>query len=201
MQTDVPNQLECKILRISRFVIDVPVEAVFKADVVDFDVQLEGPYAASLQRLVGAVARYCLPDGVLDLALEVGQSRVLRDDQMGELLRSEVGVIDIPAELLLVPFALQLQIEMNRDQDLLPFIIALSHYVGRRWGEHELFVDGLVESGIPRPSGVETVEPLSERILNLDVVPLDLALEPEGEGGVVDACFPGHVHLLYVVFR
>ena len=72
--------------------------------------------------------------------------------------------------------------------------------VGGKGGEDELFIDGFVQGCVPGSSRVKAVEPFCEGILYFDVVAFDFALQPEGQGGVVDASLPRHIDLLDVVF-
>ena len=71
--------------------------------------------------------------------------------------------------------------------------------VGGKRSQDELFIDCFVESGVPGSSRVETIQPLGQGILYFDVMAFDLALQPEGEGGVVDTGLPSHIDLLDVV--
>lgn len=118
---------------------------------------------------------------------------------MGKLLRSEVWIADVPAKLLLVTLAFQLEVEMDRDQCLFTLPSVLTSDVGSSRSQDKLLINCLIESGIARTAGVETVQPFSKRIFNLDVMPLHLPLQPQREGRMVDACFPRHVYLLDVV--
>ena len=45
----------------------------------------------------------------------MGQGGVLGNAEMRKLLGSEVGVVDVPTKLLLVFFAIQLEVEMDRN--------------------------------------------------------------------------------------
>lgn len=119
---------------------------------------------------------------------------------MRKLFGGEVGVVHVPAELFFVSFSLEFKVEVDWDEDLIVFAGALLEDVGDCGGEDELLVDGLVEGGVARPPGVEAVQPLGKGVFNFDVVSLDLALQPQGEGGVVDACLAGDVDLFDVVF-
>lgn len=96
--------MQCKVLRIRSLVTDIPIESVLQANVVNLYIQLEGFDATRDLRLVGAIARNSLADGVLDVAFKMSQSGILRDDKPRKLLWSEVWVIDVPAKLLFVAF-------------------------------------------------------------------------------------------------
>ena len=74
---------------------------------------------------------------------------------MCKLLGSEVGVVDVPAELLFISLAVQLQVEVDGNQNLFwVFTHMFFEDIGGKRGEDELFIDCFVEGGVPGSSRV-----------------------------------------------
>lgn len=103
----------------------------------------------------------------------------------------------IPEDVLFPPFTLQLQLYSDGNQ-LYKMDIFYNWCVECQCRRLHvvLLVDGFIESGIPGFIGIEILQPLVESVFYFDEVSPDFALEPEGEGAVMDACFPGHIYLL-----
>jgi hypothetical protein len=92
------------------------------------------------------------------------------------LLGSKVGLVDVPAKLLLVSFALELKVEMNWNQNLLQLLLSFFLDIDYVGGQYELFIYGFVQCRVPGSSRVQILQPLSQCILNLNVVPLNFSL-------------------------
>jgi hypothetical protein len=92
------------------------------------------------------------------------------------LLGSKVGLVDVPAKLLLVSFALELKVEMNWNQNLLQLLLSFFLDIDYVGGQYELFIYSFVQSSVPGSSRVQILQPLSQCIFNLNVVPLNFSL-------------------------
>ena len=92
---------------------------------------------------------------------------------------SEKGLIDIPAELLLISFSLQFQVKVHRNQDFLSISGSFLFNVDDMRCENELFVDGFIESCVSGSSGVKIIKPLGQCVLYFDIMSLDFSLKPK----------------------
>ena len=108
----------CKILGVGILVVDIPLKPIFKANAINFNIQLQRPNAGRNLFPDWSVAGDSFSNGIPDMSLEMRQGWVLSDHQMCKLLGSEVGVVDVPAELLFISLAVQLQVEVDGNENL-----------------------------------------------------------------------------------
>lgn len=92
------------------------------------------------------------------------------------LLRSKVRLVNVPAKLLLVSFALELKVKMHWNQNFFELLLSFFLDIDHVGGQYELFIYGFVQCRVPGSSRVQILEPLSQCILNLNVVPLNFSL-------------------------
>lgn len=118
VQVEFLCQLKSKILGGVIRVVDVPLEPVLEADIVDLDIQLQ--YLQAFFRLgpMHSMMAYRFFYGFVDLVFKGSKKGVLSDEGFDELLRSEVRLIHVPAKHFLVLLAVDLQFQVDGNQIL-----------------------------------------------------------------------------------